>query len=87
MVKNNFSEPQNHQSLNVSRTINFKKIFAHRFENLICTNKPKEFFFEKIFFNDLQPFSRLQNHQFGRHFFPQNINFILFLKGDYLILI
>ena len=57
MVKNNFSEPKNHQKLNISRPIYLKKISAHRFVGLICTNKLKEFFFfEKNFFQGLGPF-------------------------------
>ena len=49
MVKNNFLEPKNHRKLNISRPIYFKKISAHRFVDLICTNKLEEFFFQKIF--------------------------------------
>ena len=88
MVKNNFSEPWNHRKLNISKPIYFKKTSAHRFEDRICTNKLDGFFFSKnIFFKDLELFWQLKNHWFGRQFFPQKINFILFFKGDYLILI
>ena len=45
MVKNNFLEPKNHQNLNISRPIYFKKISAHRFVGLICTNKLEAVFF------------------------------------------
>ena len=49
MVKNNFLEPKNHRKLNISRTICFEKISAHRFVDLVCTNKLEELFFQKIF--------------------------------------
>ena len=45
MMKNNFSEPKNHQKLNISRPIYFKKNSAHCFVGLICTNKLEGFFF------------------------------------------
>ena len=51
MAKNNFLEPYNHQNLNISRPIYFKKNTARRFEDHIYTNQPEEFFFEKIFFS------------------------------------
>ena len=48
MVKNNFSEPKNHQKLYISRSIYFlNKIPARRFVGLLCTNKLEIFFFEK----------------------------------------
>ena len=63
-----------------------KKIPAQRFEDHIRTNKLEEFFFSKnVFFKDLELFSRFQNHWFGRHFFPQKNNFVVFFKCDYLI--
>ena len=69
-------------SLNISRLIYLKKIFAHRFVSLICTNKLEGLFFQKkIFPRTSEFFSRLQNHYFGCHFFPQKINFILFFQG------
>ena len=49
MVKNNFWGPKNHRKLNISRTIYFEKISAHRFVDLICTNKLDDIFFQKIF--------------------------------------
>ena len=51
MVKNSFSEPKNQRMLNISRPIYFKKISAHRFVGLICTNKLERFFFRKTFFS------------------------------------
>ena len=59
---------------------------AHRFEDLICTNKLDIFFLEKFFFQVLGAFFTTKK-TFGHHFFQQKINFILFSKGDYLILI
>ena len=48
MVKNNFSEPKNHQKLYISRSIYFlNKIPARRFVGLLCTNQLEIFFFEK----------------------------------------
>ena len=44
MVKNSFLEPKNQWKLNISRPIYFKKISAHRFVGLTCTNKLKGFF-------------------------------------------
>ena len=65
MVKNNFSEPKNHQKLYISRSIYFlNKIPARRFVGLLCTNKLEIFFFEKKknVFKDLELVSRLQNY-------------------------
>ena len=49
MVKNNFLEPKSHLKSNISRPAYFKKIFAHRFLDLICTNRLGKNFFQKIF--------------------------------------
>ena len=87
MEKNKFSEPQNHQMFNSSRSFYFEKLSAHGIEDLICRNKLDIFLFEKFFFKDLDFFSSLKNQLFGRHFFPQKFNFILFFKANYLILI
>ena len=51
MEKNNFSELQIHRKLNILKTIYFKKISAHHFEDLICTNRLDRFFFRKTFFS------------------------------------
>ena len=56
MVKNSFSEPKNQRKLNISRPVYFKKVSAHRFVGLICTNKLEGFFFEKKFFQGLGAF-------------------------------
>ena len=47
IVKNSFSEPKNQRKSNISRPIYFKKMSAHRFVSLICTNKLERFFFRK----------------------------------------
>ena len=61
------------------RLIYFKEIFAHRFEDLVITNKLEEFFFQKkIFFVEFELFSGLQNHSFGCHLFAQKINLYFF---------
>ena len=51
MEKNNFSESQNHQKLNISRPISFKTISAHRFEDHIYINKLDGVFFLKNTFS------------------------------------
>ena len=57
MVKNGFSELKNQRMLNIwdiyfiLLPIYFKKISAHRFVGLICTNKLERFFFRKTFFS------------------------------------
>ena len=56
MVKNGFSESKNQRESNISRPIYFKKISAHRFVGLICTNKLEGFFSEKIIFQGLGAF-------------------------------
>ena len=58
MEKNNFSELQNHQKLNISKPIYFEKISAHRFEDRICSNKLDGFFFQKTFFSRAWSFFR-----------------------------
>ena len=62
MVKNSFSKP-NKRKLNISRPAYFKKISAHCFVGLICTNKLEGYFFsKKIVFKGLfKLFSRLQH--------------------------
>ena len=87
MVKNNFLKSKNHWKLNISRTIYFKKISSQRFVDLICTNKLEVFFFQKIFLSrSWGSFHECKTTNLGP-FFPQKIDFILFFKGDYLILI
>ena len=82
-VENNFLEPKNYRKLKNSRPIYFLKISAHCF----CTNKLEGFFFKKIFFQGLGAFFKITKPLFWCHFFTQKYDFILFLKGNYLILI
>ena len=84
MVKNNFLEPKNHQNLNISRPIYFKKISAHRFVGLICTNKLEAVFFLKMwsFFRNCKT-TNLCFIFFHKKWFYT----VLYFKGDYLILI
>ena len=50
IMKNQFSEPWNHQNVNILRSIYVKKKkFAHHFEDHIYTNKLDQFFFRKFF--------------------------------------
>ena len=88
MVKNHFSQPKNHRKLNISRPIYFKKISAHRFVDLTCTNKLEEFIFQKFFLSRTWSFFHdWKTTDLGVIFFHKKTNFILFFKGDYLILI
>ena len=88
IVKNHFLEHWHHRNLNILKPIYLIKIYAHRFEDHICANKVDNFFFlKKSFLRTWNFFSRLQNHWFGLHFFPQKTNFILIFKCDHLILI
>ena len=63
-VKNHFSEAQNHQKLNISRPIYFKKNFANYFEDLIWGKKMIFFFFffQKKLFSRIRVFSQVLNH-------------------------
>ena len=70
MVKNSFLEPKNHQKLNISRPSYLKKISAHRFVDLICTNKLEEFFFKKNFFQGLGAFFTTAKPLIWASFFP-----------------
>ena len=56
IVKNNLLEPKNYRKLNISSPIYFKKVSAHIFVDLICTNKLDEYFFKKFFFQGLRAF-------------------------------
>ena len=58
MVKNSFSEPKNQRKLDISRPIYLKKISAHRFVGLICTNKLERFFlsWKNFFFKGMELF-------------------------------
>ena len=80
-VKNNFSEPKNHRKSKISRPIYF------RFVGLICTNKLEAFFFKKIFFQGLEAFFKTAKPLFWASYFSTKNSFILFFKGNYLILI
>ena len=82
---NSFSEPKNQRKLNISRPVYFKKISAHRFVGLICTNKLEGFFFRKCFFQRLGAFFTTATRLIWALFFPQKNNFLFFLKDDYLI--
>ena len=84
MEKSNFSEPL---KLNISRLIYLKKISPYRFEDLICTNKLDGFFFRKTFFQGLGAFFMAEKQLIWAPFFSTKIYFIIFFKGNYLILI
>ena len=86
MVKNSFSEPKNQQKSNISKSVCFKKIPAHRFAGLICANKLEGFFFfEKFFFQGLGAFFTTAARLIWASFFSTKKYCILFFKGDYLI--
>ena len=71
MMKNSFQEPKNRRKLNISRPIYFKKISAHHFAGLTCTNKLEGIFFfvDKIFFQGLGPFSTTATRLIWASFF------------------
>ena len=51
-MNNYFLELYNHQKLNISRPIYVKRMSAHRFEDLICTNKLERVLSGKRFLNE-----------------------------------
>ena len=92
MVKNNFSEPQNHQKLNISRPIYFKKYsyLKNPKKDLTQINWKDLFFRKKIFF--LRTWRFFQDCKtlivmlfYTKYIFLYTLYF--FCKGDYLILI
>ena len=81
MVKNKFLEPRNHRKLNISRAIYFLKISAHRFVDLICTNKLEEFFFSEAFsFKDLELFHDCKTTNLGIIFFHKRLILYFFSR-------
>ena len=86
-MKNHFSEPSNHRNLNISKHIYLKKNTAHRFEDHICTDKLEKLFLKNFFFQGLGAFFTAVKRLIRASFLPQKINFKLFFKCDYLILI
>ena len=88
MVKNSFSEPKNQRKLDISRPIYLKKISAHRFVGLICTNKLERFFFSiKFFFQGLGAFFTTATRLIWASFFStkkifqgRSFNFNIILK-------
>ena len=90
MVKKSFSEPKNQRKLNILRSIFFEKISSHSFVGVICTYKREGFFFffEKNFFQGLEAFFTTAAWLIWVSFFSKKKkNFMLFFKGDYLILL
>lgn len=79
-----FQDRKISKNFNISRSIYFKKISAHRFEDLVCANKLERFFF---FFNFQGPgaFFTTPKPLIGRHIFAEKIN-LYFFECDYLIL-
>ena len=79
MVKNNFSEPKNHQKLYISRFMCFlNKIPARHFVGLICTNKLEYFFSKKISFQGLGTFFMNAKLLIWVSIFSTKINFMVF---------
>ena len=88
MMKNNFLEPKNHWKLNILRPIYCKKISAHCFVDLICTNKLEDFFFQKVFLSRTWSyFHDCKTTNLGIIFSNKKLISYFFFKGDYLILI
>ena len=67
------------RKLNILRLIYFLKNYAHRFENLICTNKLEGFFF-KIFFQWFGAFFMTAKPFIWASIFAQKVNFVIFLN-------
>ena len=87
IVKNSFSEPKNQRKLNISRLF-IQKIFPTPFCRSYLYKQAGRIFFRKKFFSRTWSFFHdCNNTNLGCHFVPQKNNFILFFKGDYLILI
>ena len=78
-VKNSFSEPKNQQMLSILRPVYFKKISAHLFIVLICTNKLEGIFFLKNFFQGLGVFFTTATRLIWASFFSTQR--ILFFQG------
>ena len=89
MVKKSFSEPKNQRKLNILRPIFFEKISSHSFVGVICTYKREGFFFfwKKFFSRTWSFFHDCSMTNLGVIFFQKKKNFMLFFKGDYLILL
>ena len=58
----------------------FKKNFAHRFEDHICTNKLEEFFCRKCFFQRLAAFFTTAKPLIWASFFPTKNQFHTFFQ-------
>ena len=71
--KNSFSELKNLQMLNISRPIYFKKILAHRFVGLCCTNKLEGSFFWKLFSRTWSFFHDCNTTNLGVIFFHKKL--------------
>ena len=91
MVKNNFLQPKNHRKLNFSRPIYLKKISAHRFVGLICTNKLERFLFQRIFLSGTWSFfHNCKITDLGVIFFHKNLILYFFsrvIKSDFIIIL
>ena len=83
-VKSIFSEPWNHQKLNISRPIYFFKISAPYFEDLIFTNKLEGFFLQNSFPTTWSFFHDRKVTHLGV-IFQHKIIIITFFKSGYLI--
>ena len=81
MMENSFSEPKNQRKLNISRPIYFKKIPAHYFVGLICTNKLEEYFFRKNFYQGLGAFITNATRLIWASFFSTKNQFYTFFQG------
>ena len=87
MVKNNFSEPKNHQKVKYLKTHLFLKNFRTPIFRSYLYKEAEILFFKKDFFQGLGAFFTTAKPLILASFSSIKINFILFFKGDYLILI
>ena len=83
MAKNNFLEPKNHQKLNVSKYIYFRKISAYRFVGLVLSVQIswKYIFFWKKFFQGLGAFFKTAKQIIWASFFHKKIILYFFFQG------
>ena len=84
------------QFFGIKKSVKVKYLETHLFLKNFCTpfrrsypykSAGRIFFFKKCFFQGLGVFFTTATRLILASFFPQKNNFILFFKGDYLILI
>ena len=72
---------KNDRTVNISRPIYLKKISAHRFVGLICTNKLEGIFLQKNFLQGLGAFFTTAKALIWASFFSTKKKFYTFFQG------